>query len=198
MQSGTPDNFSHALLYSGEYVCVMRRGHPLVRDLNASPLTLDAYCRKRASAGQFSGRPLGFVDQARRAINRTRRVVITVNQFFHGRSCRGWLRSADSAAGTSCRQPACGRTAGGWSCRSGAAGGGTWSGTGVRRWRATLAAREAISEVARSWSPITAASRGSMMRSDTEEEAAPGMGSHVFQERGMYADVAVAQISPSR
>lgn len=82
MQSGTPDSFSHAQLYSGEYVCVMRRGHPLAADLERVPLTLDAYCAAHHLLVSFSGRPFGFIDEALAAINRSRRVVLTVNQFF--------------------------------------------------------------------------------------------------------------------
>ena len=82
MQTGNPDNFAHTQLYSGEYVCVMRRGHPLALDLAATPLTLDAYCAAHHLLVSFSGRPFGFVDEALAAINRTRRIVLTVNQFF--------------------------------------------------------------------------------------------------------------------
>ncbi len=82
MQSGTPDSFSHVLLYSGEYVCVMRRGHPLAADLEHTPLTLDAYCAAHHLLVSFSGRPFGFIDEALASINRSRRVVLTVNQFF--------------------------------------------------------------------------------------------------------------------
>ena len=46
------------------------------------PLTLDAYCAARHLLVSFSGRPYGFTDQALAAINRERRVVLTVNQFF--------------------------------------------------------------------------------------------------------------------
>ncbi len=82
MQSGAPDVFAHAQLYGGEYVCVMRRDHPLAIDLSRQPLTLDAYCAARHLLVSFSGRPFGFIDEALAAINRTRRVVLTVNQFF--------------------------------------------------------------------------------------------------------------------
>lgn len=78
MQTGATSAFTHAQLYSGEYVCVMRLDHPLAR----KPLTIDAYCNARHLLVSFSGRPFGFVDEALAALNRTRRVVLTVNQFF--------------------------------------------------------------------------------------------------------------------
>lgn len=65
-------------LYDSEYVCVMRRGHPLAD----TPLTLDAYCAAHHLLVSFSGRPHGFVDEALAAIQRSRRIVLTVNQFF--------------------------------------------------------------------------------------------------------------------
>lgn len=82
MQTGNPDNLAHTQLYSGEYVCVMRQGHPLAADLLNAPLTLDAYCAAHHLLVSFSGRPFGFVDEALAAINRKRRIVLTVNQFF--------------------------------------------------------------------------------------------------------------------
>ena len=82
MQTGLPDSFAHTQLYSGEYVCVMRRDHPLAVNLAAQPLTLDAYCAAKHLLVSFSGRPFGFIDEALAAINRTRRIVLTVNQFF--------------------------------------------------------------------------------------------------------------------
>jgi DNA-binding transcriptional LysR family regulator len=78
MQTGALSAFTHAQLYSGEYVCVMRRDHPLAR----KPLTIDTYCHARHLLVSFSGRPFGFIDEALAALNRTRRVVLTVNQFF--------------------------------------------------------------------------------------------------------------------
>lgn len=69
--------FDTKRLYSGEYVCVMRRGHPLA----ARKLTLDKYCAARHLLVSFSGRPVGFVDEALASLKRNRRVVLTVNQF---------------------------------------------------------------------------------------------------------------------
>ena len=65
-------------LYDCEYVCVMRRGHPLAN----APLTLDDYCAARHLLVSFSGRPYGFIDQTLGALGRERRIVVTVNQFF--------------------------------------------------------------------------------------------------------------------
>ena len=70
--------FSHQRLYDGQYVCVMRTGHPLAR----GPLTLDKFCAARHMLVSFSGRPFGFIDESLAALNRKRQVVVTVNQFF--------------------------------------------------------------------------------------------------------------------
>lgn len=70
--------FQHERLYDGEYVVVMRRSHPLA----AADLDLDVYCAARHLLVSFSGRPVGFVDEALAAVSRSRRVVLTVNQFF--------------------------------------------------------------------------------------------------------------------
>ncbi|MFT4268907.1 MAG: LysR family transcriptional regulator [Xenophilus sp.] len=77
-QAGEAVAFEAHRLYTGRYVCVMRRGHPLA----GSPLTLDAYCTARHLLVSFSGRPWGFVDEALGAIGRERRIVMTANQFF--------------------------------------------------------------------------------------------------------------------
>jgi len=77
LQEAVP-RFAHQRLYDGEYVVVMRKGHPLA----AQPLDLDAYCGARHLLVSFSGRPFGFVDEALTAVSRRRRVVLTVNQFF--------------------------------------------------------------------------------------------------------------------
>ena len=47
-------------LYACEYVCVMRRGHPLAVE---PVLTLDAYCAAEHVRVSFAGRPRGFVDE---------------------------------------------------------------------------------------------------------------------------------------
>jgi DNA-binding transcriptional LysR family regulator len=77
LQENDPQ-FHHQRLYDGEYVVVMRRGHPLA----GQPLSLDSYCDARHLLVSFSGRPFGFVDEALAAVSRQRHVVITVNQFF--------------------------------------------------------------------------------------------------------------------
>ena len=77
-QSGGVVAYESRRLYDGEYVCVMRQGHPLA----AAPLTLDAYCEARHMLVSFSGRPFGFIDEALASLGRERRVVLTVNQFF--------------------------------------------------------------------------------------------------------------------
>ena len=77
-QAGEAIAFSHQRLYSGEYVCVMRRDHPLAK----GPFTLNRYCAARHLLVSFSGRPFGFVDEALALLGRERRIVLTVNQFF--------------------------------------------------------------------------------------------------------------------
>ena len=69
--------FDHLRLFEGEYVCVIRRDHPLSK----SELTLEAFCQARHMLVSFSGRPFGFVDQALAALGRQRKVAVTVNQF---------------------------------------------------------------------------------------------------------------------
>jgi len=65
-------------LNEGEYTCVMRRGHPLAKQ----PLTLDAYCAAHHLLVSLSGRDHGLADQVLAGLNRKRRVVLTVNQYF--------------------------------------------------------------------------------------------------------------------
>jgi DNA-binding transcriptional LysR family regulator len=77
-QSGVGVAFETQRLYLGQYVCVMRRDHPLAN----APLTLDDYCAARHLLVSFSGRPYGFIDQTLGAMGRERRIVVTVNQFF--------------------------------------------------------------------------------------------------------------------
>jgi DNA-binding transcriptional LysR family regulator len=75
---GDEASLRHRRLHESEYVCVMRRNHPLAK----APLTLDAFCEAHHLLVSFSGRAHGFVDQALIAVGRTRRIVLTVNQFF--------------------------------------------------------------------------------------------------------------------
>ncbi len=74
---GADATLRHEQLYASEYVCVMRREHPLA----GRELTLDAFVDAQHLLVSFSGRPHGFVDEALAALGRTRRVVLTVNQF---------------------------------------------------------------------------------------------------------------------
>lgn len=77
-QSGEAVSFLHHRLFQGDYVCVMRRGHPLAK----GAFTLDRYCSARHMLVSFSGRAHGFIDESLAALGRSRRVVLTVNQFF--------------------------------------------------------------------------------------------------------------------
>lgn len=77
-QSGEQVSFLHRRLFAGDYVCVMRKDHPLAQE----PLTLDCYCAARHMLVSFSGRAFGFIDEALSLLHRTRPVVLTVNQFF--------------------------------------------------------------------------------------------------------------------
>ena len=77
-QAGEVVSFLHHRLFQGDYVCVMRKDHPLAK----GPLTLDRYCAARHMLVSFSGRAFGFIDEALTSMGRSRRVVLTVNQFF--------------------------------------------------------------------------------------------------------------------
>jgi len=77
-QPGALAAFGHQRLYGGEYVCVMRRDHPLA----GMPMTLERYCSAHHLLVSFSGRPFGFIDESLASLGRKRRVVLTVNQFF--------------------------------------------------------------------------------------------------------------------
>ena len=77
-QSDEAVAFAHQRLYDGQYVCVMRSGHPLAR----GPLTIDKFCAARHMLVSFSGRPYGFIDESLASLGKKRQVVLTVNQFF--------------------------------------------------------------------------------------------------------------------
>jgi DNA-binding transcriptional LysR family regulator len=74
---GSDATLHHRQLYATEYVCVMRRDHPLA----ARELTLDVFVEAHHLLVTFSGRPHGFVDEALATQGRQRRIVLTVNQF---------------------------------------------------------------------------------------------------------------------
>lgn len=76
-QAGALVPHEHRRLYDGEYVAVMRKGHPLA----LMPLTLEHYCAARHLLVSFSGRAYGFIDEALTALGRERRIVLTVNQY---------------------------------------------------------------------------------------------------------------------
>ncbi len=83
--------FEQERLYNGEYVCVMRREHPLAKltqsiagskKSNKPVLSLAQFCDAHHLLVSFSGKPFGFVDEALAGLGKKRRVVWTVNQFF--------------------------------------------------------------------------------------------------------------------
>jgi DNA-binding transcriptional LysR family regulator len=74
---GEDATLHHQRLYTADYVCAMRPGHPLAD----RELTLEAFVQAHHLLVSFSGRPHGFVDQALAALGRRRRIVLTVNQF---------------------------------------------------------------------------------------------------------------------
>jgi len=76
-QTGNSVSYEHKRLFDGEYVCVMRKDHPLA----TQQLTIEAFCNARHLLVSFSGRPFGFIDEALAALGKSRRVVATVNQF---------------------------------------------------------------------------------------------------------------------
>ncbi len=78
LSSETGSPIRHERLYSGKYVCVMRRGHPLANQ----ELTLDNYCAANHLLVSFSGRAHGLIDEALSQMHRERRILLTVNQFF--------------------------------------------------------------------------------------------------------------------
>ena len=77
-QGDGPLPFAHQRLYDGQYVCVMRKDHPLA----AQRLSLDDFCNARHMLVSFSGRPYGLIDESLASLGRRRHVVLTVNQFF--------------------------------------------------------------------------------------------------------------------
>lgn len=79
-QGAASSPIRHERLYSGHYVCVMRKDHPLA----GHELSLDDYCNANHLLVSFSGRAHGLVDEALAPLGRERRILLTVNQFFTG------------------------------------------------------------------------------------------------------------------
>ena len=77
-QSSAGTTICHASLYTGRYVCVMRKDHPLAN----VPLTLEAYCNAHHLLVSFSGRAHGLIDEILAHMQLQRRILLTVNQFF--------------------------------------------------------------------------------------------------------------------
>jgi DNA-binding transcriptional LysR family regulator len=75
---GNQSAVRHRRLSENRFVCAMRHDHPLANE----PLTLDSFCAADHVLVSFSGRAHGFVDQALASMGRSRRIVLTVNQFF--------------------------------------------------------------------------------------------------------------------
>ena len=77
-EQGSTSAIRHHRLYSGKYICIMRRDHPLAN----TELTVDSYCAARHALVSFSGRSHGPADDALANLGRSRRVNLTVNQFY--------------------------------------------------------------------------------------------------------------------
>lgn len=73
-----PSSIRHKRLYTGEYVCVMRKDHPLAD----GELTLDRYCSAEHVLVSASGRAHGLAEEVLQNLGRKRRLALTVNQFF--------------------------------------------------------------------------------------------------------------------
>lgn len=77
-QSPANSPIRHNSLYTGRYVCVMRKDHPLAYQ----PLTLESYCQAHHLLVSFSGRAHGLIDDILAPMNLQRHILLTVNQFF--------------------------------------------------------------------------------------------------------------------
>ncbi len=78
LQGSTETPIRHERLFASQYVCVMRKDHYL----SSKELTVDEYCNANHLLVSFSGRARGLVDDALVSLNRERRILLTVNQFF--------------------------------------------------------------------------------------------------------------------
>lgn len=78
LSGGPSTSIRHERLFTGRYVCVMRKEHPLAD----TELTLDSFCDANHLLVSFSGRPFGLVNDVLAQMGRKRRILLTVNQFF--------------------------------------------------------------------------------------------------------------------
>lgn len=78
LADGHKSQIRHARLYTGHYVCVMRKGHPLAGER----LTIDSYCNATHLLVSLSGKPHAVIDDVLTGLGRERRILLTVNQFF--------------------------------------------------------------------------------------------------------------------
>ena len=77
--STTPVDLHGRALYEEEYVCVMRRDHPLAA---AGALMLDQFCEQDHILVSFEGNFYGATDEALARLGRTRHVGMSVNSFL--------------------------------------------------------------------------------------------------------------------
>jgi len=77
-QSSLSRAIHHISLYSGRYVCVMRKDHPLA----TTSLTLEQYCNAHHLLVSFSGLAYSVIDEILGQMKLRRHIVLTVNQFL--------------------------------------------------------------------------------------------------------------------
>ena len=77
VDGGDRARLAHLPLHQSGYVCVMREGHPLA----GVELTLDRYCAAHHLIVSQTGRSRSAVDEVLAAAGRTRRVVLSANQY---------------------------------------------------------------------------------------------------------------------
>ncbi|WP_050479128.1 LysR family transcriptional regulator [Herbaspirillum rhizosphaerae] len=78
LADGLKTQISHERLYTGQYVCVMHKNHPLAdKELN-----LDNYCSADHLLVSLSGKPHAVIDDVLAGMGRERKILLTVNQFF--------------------------------------------------------------------------------------------------------------------
>ncbi|MBN3753237.1 hypothetical protein G3N95_09795 [Paraburkholderia sp. Tr-20389] len=78
-RSSMPPNLRARTLYEEHFLCVMRREHPLA----ARPLDLDRFCAlEHVLVSPSGGGFHGIVDESLAALNRNRRVTVSLNSFL--------------------------------------------------------------------------------------------------------------------